>query len=244
MKNILHNVYLIHQYTGICLIHRKYGSIEFNQDLVSGFLTALKDFSVEFSKGSGELKVIDMQIFYLLLVFKEGVLITAAADKNDDAKITHKALTDIIDKFVTRFGEQLDGWSGDVRIFRDFEHIIDEILQIGRIAELQLKLPILKIFKKDFQKSQKQIAKKGLVLSEEDLREVRDQKPEWTAKRLPKQVITQGFLDKKEFKIAHLADGFHTIGEIAEESGRPEAEIQRIIGSLDDLGLLSFIDIK
>ncbi len=241
---MLHNVYLIHQHTGICLIHRKYGSIEFNQDLVSGFLTALKDFSVEFSKGSGELKVIDMQVFYLLLVFKEGVLITAAADKNDDAKITHKALTDIIDKFVTEFGDRLESWSGDVRIFRDFDQIIDDVLKIGRLAEVQLRLPILKIFKKDFQKSQKQIAKKGLILSKEDLREVRDVKPEWTCKRLPKQIINQGFLDKKEYKIAHLADGFHTISEIAEESGRPEGEIQRIIGSLDDLGLLSFIEIK
>lgn len=241
---MLHNVYLIHQHTGICLIHRKYGTIEFNQDLVSGFLTALKDFSVEFSKGSGELKVIDMQVFYLLLVFKEGVLITAAADKNDDAKITHKALTDIIDKFVSEFGDRLENWSGDVRIFRDFEQIIDDVLKRGRLAEIQLRLPILKIFKKDFQKSQKQIAKKGLILSEEDLREVRDAKPEWTSKRLPKQIITQGFLDKKEYKIAHLADGFHTISEIAEESGRPEGEIQRIIGSLDDLGLLSFIEIK
>ena len=241
---MLHNVYLIHQHTGICLIHRKYGSIEFNQDLVSGFLTALKDFSVEFSKGSGELKVIDMQIFYLLLVFKEGVLITAAADKNDDAKITHKALTDIIDKFVGQFGDQLEKWSGDVRIFRDFDQIIDQVLDNGKLAEIQLKLPILKIFKKDFQKSQKQIAKKGLVLSKDDLREVKDVKPEWTNKRLPKQIITQGFLDKKQFKIAHLADGFHTLSEIAEESGRPEGEIQRIIGSLDDLGLLSFIEIK
>jgi len=241
---LLHNVYLIHQHTGICLIHRKYGSIEFNQDLVSGFLTALKDFSVEFSKGSGELKVIDMQVFYLLLVFKEGVLITAAADKNDDAKITHRALTDIIDKFVSQYGDRLESWSGDVRIFRNFDQIIDDILQIGRIAEIQLKLPILKIFKKDFQKSQKQIAKKGLVLSKEDLREVKDVKPEWTEKRLPKQIITQGFLDKKEYKIAHLADGFHTISEIAEESGCPEGDIQRIIGSLDDLGLLSFIEIK
>jgi hypothetical protein len=230
--------------TGICLIHRKYGTIEFNQDLVSGFLTALKDFSVEFSKGSGELKVIDMQIFYLLLVFKEGVLCTAAADKNDDAKITHKALTDIIDKFVSQFGDKLENWSGDIRIFRDFESIIDDLLERGRVAEIQLKLPILKIFKKDFFKSQKNIAKKGLFLSEEDLRNVRDQKPEWTNKRLPKQIITQGFLDKKEYKIAHLADGFHTIDDIAEESGRPEPEIQRIIGSLDDLGLLSFIDIK
>ena len=172
------------------------------------------------------------------------MLITAAADKNDDAKITHKALTDIIDKFVSEFGDRLENWSGDVRIFRDFEQIIDDVLKRGRLAEIQLRLPILKIFKKDFQKSQKQIAKKGLILSEEDLREVRDAKPEWTSKRLPKQIITQGFLDKKEYKIAHLADGFHTISEIAEESGRPEGEIQRIIGSLDDLGLLSFIEIK
>ncbi|MFW9874733.1 MAG: hypothetical protein ACFFG0_16620 [Candidatus Thorarchaeota archaeon] len=241
---MLHNFYLIHQYTGICLIHRKYGSIEFNQDLVSGFLTALKDFSVEFSKGSGELKVIDMQVFYLLLVFKEGVLCTAAADKNDDAKITHKALTDIIDRFVVKFGDQLEGWSGDVRIFRDFEKVIDKILKSGKVAEIQLKIPILKIFKKDFLKSQKHIAKKGLMLSEEDLLEVKDVKPDWTAKRLPKQVIAQGVLVEEEFNIAHLADGFHTISDIAEESGRPEAEIQKIMNNLDKLELLSFVEIK
>ena len=229
--------------TGICLIHRKYGSIEFNQDLVSGFLTALKDFSVEFSKGSGELKVIDMQIFYLMLVFKEGVLITAAADKNDDSKITHRALSDIIDKFVDAYGDQVKTWSGDVRIFRDFSDVIDEILDNGKIAEIQLKIPILKIFKKDFLKSKIKLAKKGLMLSEEDLRKREDKKPEWTDKRLPKQVITQGFLDKKQYEIAHLADGFHTISEIAEEAGTPQSEVQTIIDSLDKLGLLKFIEI-
>jgi len=229
--------------TGICLIHRKYGSIEFNQDLVSGFLTALKDFSVEFSKGSGELKVIDMQIFYLMLVFKEGVLITAAADKNDDSKITHRALSDIIDKFVEKFGDQIKTWSGDVRVFRDFGEVIDKILEKGRIAEIQLKIPILKIYKKDFLKSQAKIAKKGLMLSEDDLRKAEDKKPEWTEKRLPKQVITQGFLDKKQYEIAHLADGFHTIADIAEEAGTPQSEVQTIINSLDQLGLLKFIEI-
>ncbi len=243
MCKILHNVYLIHQLTGICLIHRKYGSIEFNQDLVSGFLTALKDFSVEFSKGSGELKVIDMQIFYLMLVFKEGVLITAAADKNDDSKITHRALSDIIDKFIEKFGDIIESWSGDVRLFRGFDGIIDDILEVGKIAEIKLKIPILKIYRKDFIKSQARIAKKGLVLSEEDLRKAEDKKPEWTSKRLPKQVITQGFLDKKQYEIAHLADGFHTISEIAEESGTPETSVQNIIESLDKLGLLKFIEI-
>jgi hypothetical protein len=211
---------------------------------VSGFLTALKDFSVEFSKGSGELKVIDMQIFYLMLVFKEGILLTAAADKNDDAKITHKVLSDIIDKFNAKYGHEVEGWSGDVRIFRDFEAVIDEVLKNGKIAEIAIKLPILKIYKKDFIKSQAQLQKKGLVLSEDDLRKVTDQKPEWTKKRLPKQVLAQGFLEKKEYEIAHIADGFHTISEIAEDAGVPEAEIEIIIDKLDKLGLLKFIEIK
>ena len=240
---MLHNVYLISNFTGICLVHRKYGTIEFNQDLVSGFLTALKDFSVEFSKGSGELKIIDMQIFYLLLVFKEGILCTAAADKNDDAKITHKVLSEIIDDFLGKYGNLMD-WSGDVRMFKGFEDIMDVMLKNGHVAEVPLKIPILKIFEKDFVKSRKQIAKKGLVLSEEDLRDAQNQKPKWTLKRLPPQVITQGFLNKDQYKIAHLADGFHTISDIAEEAGVPKSEIDVMIDDLDDLGLLKFIDIK
>ena len=243
-ESILHNIYLIDNSTGICLIHRRYGSIEFNQDLVSGFLTALKDFSIEFSKGSGELKVIDMQVFYLLLVFKEGVLCTAAADKNDDSKITHKALSDIIDKFHEDYGEVLKSWSGDVRLFHDFESFIDDKLHNGKVAEIPLKIPILKIYEKDFLKTRKQISKKGLVLSEEDLHSVQNQKPAWTSKRLPTQVITQGFLDKDSYSIAHFADGFHTISDIAEEVGKPKAEIEVIIDDLDDLGLLKFIEIK
>ena len=211
---------------------------------MSGFLTALKDFSVEFSKGSGELKIIDMQIFYLLLVFKEGILCTAAADKNDDAKITHKVLSDIIDKFLDKFGNLMKDWSGDVRLFSGFENVMDDMLKNGHVAEIQIKIPILKIFEKDFVKSRKLLSKKGMVLSEEDLRKVRDQKPEWASKRLPTQVIIQGFLNKEQYRIAHLADGFHTVADIAEEAGVPKAEIDVMIDDLDDLGLLKFIDVK
>jgi len=82
------------------------------------------------------------------------------------------------------------------------------------------------------------------VLSEEDLREVKDAKPEWAAKRLPKQIIALGQLDAAEFDIAHLADGFHTLSDIAEESGHPVPEIQKIMNNLDKLELLSFVEIK
>ena len=244
MIEILHNVYLISNFTGICLIHRKYGTIEFNQDLVSGFLTALKDFSVEFSKGSGELKIIDMQIFYLLLVFKEGILCTAAADKNDDAKITHKILSDIIDLFLEKYGTIMKDWSGDVRIFEGFENVMDDMLKNGLVAEIQIKIPILKIYEKDYVKSQKLLTKKGMVLSEEDLRKVQNQKPTWTSKRLPSQVVSQGFLTKEQYRIVHLADGFHTVADIAEEAGVPKAEIDVMIDDLDNLGLLKFINVK
>ena len=53
-----------------------------------------------------------MQVFYLMLVFKEGVLVTAAADKNDDSKITHRALSDIIDRFTTEYGDSIESWKG------------------------------------------------------------------------------------------------------------------------------------
>jgi hypothetical protein len=83
-----------------------------------------------------------------------------------------------------------------------------------------------------------------MVLSEEDLRKVQNQKPAWTFKRLPTQVITQGFLNEDQYKIAHFADGFHTVADIAEEAGVPKAEIDVVIDDLDDLGLLKFIDVK
>jgi len=138
----------------------------------------------------------------------------------------------------------MESWSGDVRMFRGFENVMDVMLKDGHVAEVPIKIPILKIFEKDYLKSQKVIEKKGLVLSEEDLRSVRNQKPEWTSKRLPTQVIIQGFLNKDQYKIAHLADGFHTIADIAEEAGVPKAEIAIIIDDLDDLGLLKFIGLK
>jgi len=73
---------------------------------------------------------------------------------------------------------------------------------------------------------------------------VKDVKPEWTSKRLPKQVIATGVLDATEFDITHLADGFHTLVDIAEESGHPVPEIQKIMDNLDKLELLSFVEIK
>lgn len=230
------------------MIYRKYGAIELNQDLVSGFLTALKDFASEISKGKGQLKIVDMRLFNLILVFKAGVLVVVAADKNDSREIAQARLEEIVDVFMEKYSEYIgeDNWTGDIRIFQGFETIIDKILKYGKASEVPIRIPILKIYKKDFEKSQKKIAKKGLILQEVDFRSTIEgtQKPEWTSKRLPKQVVSQGMLSEQEYEISHLCDGFHTIEKIAEEVGIPENDIGLIIDELDELGLLKFITIQ
>jgi len=188
-----------------------------------------------------------MRLFNLILVFKSGVLVVVAADKNDSREIAQKKLEDIVEEFSKRFDKDIESWSGDVRIFKGFESVIDEILENGKASEVPIKIPILKIFKKDFEKSQKDIRKKGIVLKEVDLTSniEKIEPPEWAkTKKLPKQVVSQGIISDKEFEIAHICDGFHTVEKIAEEVGIPETEIQSVIEKLDELELLKWVTIE
>jgi hypothetical protein len=76
-------IYLIHSLTGNCLIFRKYGDLEFNEDLIAGFLTALKDFSSEVTGGKGTMKQLDMGDYSVLLIFNEGVVEKAGFVSSD-----------------------------------------------------------------------------------------------------------------------------------------------------------------
>ena len=74
---MLQNIYFIHS-TGLCILNRRWGEIEFNEDLIAGFLTALKDFSAEVTGGRGAMKILDMKVYYILLVFGKDMLVAAA----------------------------------------------------------------------------------------------------------------------------------------------------------------------
>ena len=125
---MIHSVYVIHQLTGVCVVYRRYGSIEFNEDLIAGFLTALKDFSKEVTGGKGAIKVLDMQTYVIMLVFQEGVLVSAAADKQDDRSIGQNALQKILNEFLSRYGDKINGWTGDLKIFEGFENNLRRVL--------------------------------------------------------------------------------------------------------------------
>lgn len=156
---MIHNAYIIMSQSGVCLMARKYGGIEFNEDLISGFLTALKDFATEVTGGEGVIKVLDMHAYNVVLVFREGLMISAAADKTDDKNIAMKAMGSILDEFLKKF--DLSRWSGNIKIFDDFVPTIDEILEGGKIAEIEVPRPKLK------KKLPKMIVKMG-TLSERE----------------------------------------------------------------------------
>lgn len=142
MKLLIHNVYLIKANSGLCLFSRKYGGIDFNEDLIAGFLTALKDFATEVTGGEGIIKVLDMNAYNVCLAFREGLMISAAADKADDKNLAMKAMAEVLNQFHNKY--DLENWDGNIKMFEQFAVTIDDILDNGKIAVVDVWIPKLK----------------------------------------------------------------------------------------------------
>ena len=237
-KTLIHSVYVIDQRSGVCVIYRKYGTIEFNEDLIAGFLTALGDFSKEVTRGKGNLKILDMVVYNIHLVFRDKILVAAASDKKDSKEIAQNKLEIILNNFLDRYHGLFEDWKGDVRIFEEFKEYVDYTLRNGKAAEVPRALPLLKIFDRDYKKAQKAL-KRATTLGEDILEE--SVSVEWKKKRMPEQIIKQGMLTESEYKIAHLCDGSKDINEIAEEIGITSERAQLIIEKLDRLDLIKLI---
>jgi len=142
VKNLIQNVYIIRSASGLCLLSKKYGEIQFNEDLISGFLTALRDFSKEVTGGEGIIRVLDMKSYNVILVFRENLMIAAGIDKHDNKNIAMSALRKVLDKFVESYN--FEGWDGNISIFREFVPKIDSILENGKISDIPVPYPKLK----------------------------------------------------------------------------------------------------
>ncbi len=233
---MIHSIYVIQQTTGVCILYRRYGTIEFNEDLLSGFLIALKSFSQEVTGGQGAIKVLDMQIYYIILVFHEGILVAAAADKLDDKILAQNAIQSVLDAFLGQFHNKIESWHGDLSEFTSFYQIIDGIMKNGLIAVVPHKIPILSLFWKDFKKLEAS-KQKGKKVSMEDFQK-------YASKRLPRQVVLQGYLSDKEYEIVHNCNGYNEAEDIA-KTGRISLEnLQTILDKLDTLGLLKMLDVS
>jgi ABC-type uncharacterized transport system fused permease/ATPase subunit len=117
---MIHNFYLLKK-SGECLLHRKYGSLETDEHLVTGFLSAMFSFGRTISGCNIESVLLDDKKF--TYVIKDDIILAAYTDRDDVVK---DKLQDLSQEFTQTYGN-LENWDGDRDRFVDFQQKLDNI---------------------------------------------------------------------------------------------------------------------
>lgn len=125
--------------SGITLVYKPYMDFPVNEDLVSGLLTALNQFTiVEFKQGIDSIEMGGLRWVYIL--DKETNLLFIAADSKDVTGDTLRSRLDVIrHTFIQQYANEKNRWegkwAGNVDIYKPFENVIDEYYTQWKQAE-------------------------------------------------------------------------------------------------------------
>ena len=125
--------------SGITLVYKPYMDFPINEDLVSGLLTALNQFTiVEFKQGIESIEMGGLRWVYIS--DKDTNLLFIAADSKDVTAETLRARLDVIRyTFIQQYAHKGNRWgtkwAGNVEIYKPFEDVIDEYYTQWKQAE-------------------------------------------------------------------------------------------------------------
>jgi hypothetical protein len=161
---MIHNVWILEKRSGRLLFHDKLGSIETEEDLLSGFLSAIYSFAeMEISSGIESMEMGEYNMIYCL---SHGLLFVMAADKTDGS-VSLKAQIDLIrDSFVDEFPEfKEDGegflrkWPGNRDMFQKFmfplRDLIGSWVKVEATTSVAEKMDFLEVFQQIFSRISK-----------------------------------------------------------------------------------------
>ncbi|MFB0559893.1 MAG: Rab family GTPase [Candidatus Lokiarchaeia archaeon] len=134
---MIQGIYIIDK-RGFCILARRYGLIEIDENLIGGFLTAILRFSSKIIQGlenADNLQEILLRDYSILYVSGNNVRVFAIVDKEDRGEQVREILSKISDVFTKKFDSQLQNWNGNVQPFSGFEQKIDEILLESEMGE-------------------------------------------------------------------------------------------------------------
>ncbi len=126
---LIYNIYILTR-DGLCVLHRKYGGLEYDEALVTGFLSAISSFSRDISGEEFDLIVLGDKQF--VSIPSENLIFVAYSDNGDKIKNT---LLKIKEEFTDNYGH-VDSWVGDTSAVRDFVPVLDGI--VGNSGETGL----------------------------------------------------------------------------------------------------------
>jgi hypothetical protein len=92
------------QESGTCLFHQKYDNSNNDENLISGFLSAVNSFVGSFG---AEIKWIETNRNRFVFKMSEQLIFVACTDPNEHAPLTYKRLNRIADHFEIMFGKEL-----------------------------------------------------------------------------------------------------------------------------------------
>ncbi|MHA1398290.1 MAG: hypothetical protein ACTSSG_02910 [Candidatus Heimdallarchaeaceae archaeon] len=125
MKLMLHNIWIAKD-TGECLYHRKYGSINHDENLITSFLSAIEIFAKNIDRGCDFLQTSSYKFVYTT---GENTVTVACIDRNDDEKNIRNDLEIIQQEFLSRYSRHLKEWSGRVEQFGKMKEFVDNQLK-------------------------------------------------------------------------------------------------------------------
>ena len=125
--------------SGITLVYKPYMDFPINEDLVSGLLTALNQFTiVEFKQGIESIEMGGLRWVYIM--DKGTNLLFIGADSKEVTAETLRARLDVIRQtFILQYAHEKNKWgskwAGNVEIYKPFEDVIDEFYTQWKQAE-------------------------------------------------------------------------------------------------------------
>ncbi|MFW9973388.1 MAG: hypothetical protein ACFFDF_24605, partial [Candidatus Odinarchaeota archaeon] len=133
------NIWIMENDSGITLVYKPYMDFPVNEDLVSGLLTALNQFTiVEFKQGIDSIEMGGLRWVYIM--DKETNLLFIGADTREvKGDILRSRLDVIRQTFVNQYANKKNRWgskwAGNVEIYKPFEQVIDEFYTQWKQAE-------------------------------------------------------------------------------------------------------------
>ena len=124
MKLMLHNLWIAKD-TGECLFHRKYGSIEHDENLITSFLSAIEIFAQNIDQGCDFLQTSSYKFVYTT---GKNTVTVACIDNCDDESIVRQEIDTIQDEFISRYSKELEEWNGRVERFGAMKGFVDDHL--------------------------------------------------------------------------------------------------------------------
>lgn len=126
---MIHNVYILKK-TGESLIHGYYGSIEVDEALITGFLSAISTFAEEIGAESVESLVMkNMKFVYAMdTSTPEPIIFAVSVDREEEEYKIKDILIKIKEKFIGEHKSDLEEWHGDINAFKPFYEDLDEIV--------------------------------------------------------------------------------------------------------------------